>query len=107
MKKKLTILFLLFLLRWFEQISPRFVIERKLEVRLQKDREPELLLGTLFREYLSSHRLLSVTTTKNPQSIEIHYLIRLLRPEAIFSFFRAMTLVDGVESVEFKDSYEK
>ena len=83
-----------------EKHSRRLVPERKLDVRLIRDCDPTTLLVATFQEHLATHRLVSATTAKQGQSVELRYLVRLNRADGVLALLRALQSVGGVESVE-------
>lgn len=85
-----------------EKHSRGLVPERRLEIRIHRDRQPESLLAAIFQEHLASHRLLSAATAKQGQSLEFHYSVQLTRPDSILPLLRALTATEGIESVELK-----
>lgn len=76
--------------------------ERKLEIRIARDCDPETLLADVFRLHLTSCRLVSATTAKQGQSLDLHYAVKLLKGDAILPLLRALTATEGVVGVELK-----
>ncbi len=85
-----------------EKHSRRLVAERRLEVRVPRDCQPETLLASVFREHLVAHRIVSATTAKQGLSLELHYSVQLVSPDAVLPLLRALASTEGVESVELK-----
>ena len=88
------------LLHSIEKHSKRLVSERKLEVRIIRDGDPNALLAAAFAEHLATHRLVSATTAKQGQSIELRYLVRLTHADGVLVLLRSLQAIAGVESVE-------
>ena len=76
--------------------------ERRLEVRVEGGVDPEILLAEIFRQQLTSFRLVSASTAKQGASLDLQYAIRLSQPESALQFVKMLALLDGVQSVELK-----
>jgi hypothetical protein len=88
------------LLHAIEKYSRRLVPERKLDVRIIRDCDPMTVLAGAFSRHLTTHRLVSATTAKQGQSIELRYLVRLTHADDVLPLLRSLQVIDGVESIE-------
>lgn len=88
------------MLHSIEKYSRGLVPERKLEVRIMRDGDPIALLTGTFAEHLATHRLVSATTAKQGQSIELRYLVRLNHADGVLALMRSLQAISGVESIE-------
>lgn len=83
-----------------EKYTRRLHPERKLEVRIGRDLDPCIVLQPVFQDHLVTHRLVSATTAKQGQSVELKYMIRLTNTDGVLALLRSLQTTSGVECVE-------
>lgn len=76
--------------------------EHALQIRLGLGRDPEVIFGDIFRDQLSSYRLVAMTTARQGSALDLNYLIRLRSPDALAVLVAKLNQVEGVQSVELR-----
>jgi len=71
----------------------------KLEVRLSIGNDPKVLLGPTLDAYLSSRRVVEVTTARQGAATEIRYRVSLQRDDSAHELVAALNALEGVQSV--------
>lgn len=74
----------------------------KLMLRLSIGRDPETVFKADFDEFLSSVELTSGATTKQGDSIDLTYRVRLKPDAKPTSLINRLNLIDGVQSVDLR-----
>ncbi len=80
--------------------DPAVKAERALMVRVGSGRDPDSLLGAAFRSHLIGTRLRSTVTARQGAALDLHYAIRLLKPDGALALVRELQALEGVQHVE-------
>lgn len=86
------------------QVDTSIADERRLDLRIAGDRDPEALCAEIFALNLDSHRLCQILTAKQGSSLDVRYAVRLKDSSQVLDFVRALQRIDGVQSVEWKET---
>jgi len=73
-----------------------------LTIRLGLGRDPEALFQSLFGQYLTSHRLMHIETTRQGAALELTYRVRLLSVAGLTTLVSELNRTDGVQSVDLR-----
>jgi uncharacterized membrane protein YhiD involved in acid resistance len=77
--------------------------ERRLEVRIGAGRDPEQLLSGVLQSQLQSWRLSSVVSARQGAALDMVYRVRMRDFNQAFTLVKAITALEGVQSVELKE----
>jgi Domain of unknown function (DUF4956) len=78
--------------------------EYTLGVRVGAGHEPDALLNGLFRKHLAIARLVSTGTARQGAALDLTYGVRLLRPGGALALVAELNGLEGVQSVEMRQS---
>lgn len=73
-----------------------------LTIRIALGLDPNKLLDDTLARYVSKSRLTSVSTAKQGTSLELIYLSKLMRREAVVQFVSDLNKIEGVQNVEIR-----
>ncbi len=76
--------------------------ERRLDIRIGAGRDPEVMFPPVFKEHLKTWRLLEVVSARQGAAIDIVYRVRLFDPKALIELIKAVSAIEGVQSVDLK-----
>jgi uncharacterized membrane protein YhiD involved in acid resistance len=76
--------------------------DRKLEVRVGTGRDPEAILAPTFKEHLKSWKLAAAVSARQGTAIDVTFRARLRDPAGTLALIKAISAIEGVQSVDLK-----